>query len=108
MSLHTASVLIDVIRERTRQDERWGQQDHPPRPPLDAAASRRAAELKADYWKRENDYRAATGALAWDGILLEEVYEALSEVDNRKLREELVQAAAVCVAWVEHIDRTTL
>ncbi|MEY9934267.1 hypothetical protein ABH926_008932 [Catenulispora sp. GP43] len=37
-------------------------------------------------------------------MLLEEVYEALAEVDPAALRAELVQVAAVAAAWVEDID----
>lgn len=36
---------------------------------------------------------------------VEEVYEALAESDENKLTEELIQVAAVCVAWVENITR---
>jgi hypothetical protein len=38
-------------------------------------------------------------------IALEEVFEALVETDPAKLRDELLQVAAVAVAWVEAIDR---
>ena len=41
----------------------------------------------------------------WDTIFREEVYEALSEIDPVKMRAELIQAAAVAVAMIEHIDR---
>ncbi len=61
----------------------------------------------ADYWKSINDERAAGDRerLAWDGILLEEVYEALGEVDPGKQRAELIQAAAMCIATIEALDR---
>jgi hypothetical protein len=43
--------------------------------------------------------------VTWAHILTEEFYEALAEADPEKLREELVQVAAVAVAWVECLDR---
>lgn len=41
-------------------------------------------------------------------VLEEEVYEALFETDQEKLRKELIQVAAVAVKWVEDIDRRAL
>lgn len=115
--LHMATtdrVLDEVIDERARQDRRWGEQNHPnvpkwTKPVWDSGASYDPIaeyESEAETWKRINDSRVANGNLAWDGILLEEVYEALAECgDDEKLREELVQVAAVAVAWIEAIDR---
>jgi NTP pyrophosphatase (non-canonical NTP hydrolase) len=80
-SVRMAEVLRDVIAERGRQDTKWGDQ------------SGHADEL-------------------WLTILSEEVGEAAKEVldarfDNTwaDLRKELVQVAAVVVAWIEAIDR---
>jgi hypothetical protein len=36
---------------------------------------------------------------------MEEVREAMAESDPAKLRVELVQVAAVSVAWIEALDR---
>jgi hypothetical protein len=41
---------------------------------------------------------------SWLTILLEEVFEAAGEEDISRLRTELVQVAAVAVAWIEDID----
>ena len=80
---HRDSVLEDVSDERDRQDEKWGVQNH-----LD---------------------------LTWNAIIMEELGEAAQEVLTQQfgvmgkghgdLREELVQVAAVAVAWIEAIDR---
>ena len=94
-------VLDDVWLERRRQDRKWGEQNHPIAVARDI--HRHTDEMK--FWKRVNDWRNRTGQLTWDGILLEEVYEALSEVDPEKIRAELVQVAAVAVAMIECIDR---
>lgn len=59
----------------------------------------------ADAWKRTNALRVERGELAWDGILLEEVFEALAEADPAAMRAELVQAAAVIVNMIECLDR---
>jgi hypothetical protein len=96
-------VIDQVWDERRRQDDKWGEQNHPDIGPRSHADPYPPEE--ADDWKERNTDRAADGTLSWDGILLEEVYEALSELDPAKLRAELVQVAAVAVAWIEAIDR---
>ena len=71
-----ARVLADVQAERRRQTDRWGVQHH------------------ADY--------------RWLSILTEEVGEVAKAINDEEdiaaLRAELVQVAAVAVAWVEDID----
>jgi len=77
------SICTDILNERARQDEKWGEQDH------------------------EN--------LAWLAVLAEEVGEVSTETLHDRfgypfkisdLRADLVQVAAVAVAWIESIDRT--
>ena len=72
-------IISDIIFERVAQDTKWGDQvdntDH-----------------------------------LWTAILAEEFGEAAKEVletgaMNGKLRYELIQCAAVCVAWIEALDR---
>lgn len=108
----TPEVLADVAAERVRQHEKWGPQHHPDVIELSAlslpgmsAMSRAWYEKQANQWRDANDLRAKRGSefAAWDGILLEEVFEALAEADPERLRAELIQAAAVCTAWVEDI-----
>lgn len=84
-----------------RQDIRWGEQNHPDGTGL-TEDDTRVARVKA-----LNDHYVAEDSLTWRDILLEEVYEVFAETDPARLREELVQVAAVAVAWVEAIDRRT-
>jgi hypothetical protein len=95
----TNRVLGEVFDERRRQDEKWGVQDH------NDNTGRGEWKLAADYWKSVNQSRAQFGIPSWCYILLEEVFEALAETGPQLLRAELVQSAAVCVAWIEAIDR---
>lgn len=99
---HTVSICNEVIDERAKQDAKWGEQTHGNQRNENTRA---AAQKAADRYKRINDSRVAEDALTWDGVLLEEVYEAIAEADSVKLREELIQVAAVAVAWVQCIDR---
>jgi hypothetical protein len=59
---------------------------------------------KADEAKACCEYLAKHGGADWRAVLLEEVFEAMAESDLVKLRAELVQTSAVCVAWIEDID----
>ena len=46
------------------------------------------------------------GSLTWADLLTEEVARVVGVADDAvALREELVEAAALCVAWIEAIDR---
>jgi hypothetical protein len=103
------SVAIDVLDERRRQDQKWGIQNHPdvsePDDPDYVAMVVESSMDRAEHWKAENARRVEQGNLSWDGILLEEVYEALAETDPERKAEELIQVAAVAQVWVECIDR---
>lgn len=91
--------VIRVIEEMDRQDEKWGQQDHP-----DGTGGAGAA-YTAEQMKAWTALQAVEGALTWRDILLEEVYEALAEDDPARLKAELDQVAAVAVQWGLSIDR---
>lgn len=96
----------EITRERLRQLETFGDQRHPDLDPQSyTATDRESYALEAQRWQRLNALRARDGRTAWDGILLEEVYEALGEDDPAKLRTELVQTAAVIAAWISDLDR---
>jgi hypothetical protein len=94
-------VVREVRYERFEQGAKWGQQDHPDGTGLwvHQAASRAARE--------ECDFAFQAGRGSWRLILAEEVAEAFAETDPAALRTELLQVAAVAVAWVEALDRRT-
>lgn len=106
-------IAAEVDDERARQDARFGEQNHPDLAG-DAEAQCDAREVFDEWAQNYRDINAAQFAprdpdhrLDWAGILLEEVYEALAEADPARIREELVQVAAVACAWVAAIDRRT-
>lgn len=94
-------VLREVEAERHRQHAKWGEQNHP-----DGTGDERAQD-RADAARYACDRATAEGRLTYRHIAEEEFAEALAETDPAKLRAELVQAAAVLVAWIEAIDRRT-
>lgn len=93
-----ADVLEDLLGERDRQDLKFGEQSHNdgtgPQFVGLANSARNACDRAFDQ-----------GRGTWLHILREEFYEAASETDPDALRAELLQVAAVAVAWVQHLDR---
>lgn len=92
------AVLSEIADERARQDAKWGEQNHPDGT---GPAFRTFAESGRDRCQQA----AADGELTWRDILREETGEAYAEQDAGALRTELIQVAAVAVAWIEAIDR---
>ena len=72
----TVRIAQEVVRERERQDEKWGEQNHHP--------------LKWITILGEEFGEACRGAF---------------ENNPKNYREELIQVAAVAVAAVESLDR---
>ena len=91
-------VLLEIARERTSQDEKWGEQNHPDGTSINN-------KWLADIARNITDQNAQNGKLTWLDILNEEVGEASAEETPEALRTELIQSAAVLVAWIECIDR---
>ena len=91
--------LEEVQAERHRQDAKWGEQNHPD-------GTGQVVDIEyADDVKAACDANHRAGIGTFRDILEEEVAEAFAESDPAKLRAELLQVAAVAVAWVEAIDR---
>ncbi|MEB0001619.1 hypothetical protein QN357_01540 [Cryobacterium sp. RTC2.1] len=119
--MRNISVASAVLDERTRQNEKWGEQNHPngtgqesrPLSFLRAYLTGRGVESTRvpartlSYLARDDTNRAVReGRGKWKQILLEEVFEAFAEDDPAKLHTELVKVAAVAQQWVEAIDRS--
>lgn len=100
-SITTDRVLQEVLAERIRQDQKWGEQNHPD------GTGGSGAQYVADRYRSIVDEALKSNSATWRDVLLEEVYEALAEGDPTRLRAELIQIGAVCTAWAEAIDRRT-
>jgi hypothetical protein len=94
-----AAVLAEVQAERERQDAQWGEQNHP-----DGTGGVQSRVLR-DEAQQTCQAAAERGTVTWLHIADEEHCEALAESDPVRLRAELVQCAAVYVAWIAAIDR---
>lgn len=110
--LSTSAVLDAVLAERGRQDKKWGVQSHPSHHPHITSGkstlprSTFYAIPEADLAKARVESAARNDELSWAEIAIEEFCEAIEAGNETDLRTELVQCAAVLVAWVEHLDRT--
>lgn len=91
------AMMAAVRAERQRQLEKWGIQRHP------HGTGNEAARVLAEQWKAICDANHAQGLDDWFTIAIEEFMEAAAETDLRKLFDEVVQNAAVFVAWGEAI-----
>jgi hypothetical protein len=91
-------VLDEVAEERARQHAKWGEQNLPNGTGREWAADAQEA-------REECDRAFSRGFGEWAHVLKEEVYEAFAEDVPERLRAELIQVAAVAVAWVEALDR---
>lgn len=89
----------DLVEEMERQDAKWGEQNHPDGTEVSIY------KPHADYARSECEKAFAAGKGTWLHILREEVLEAFAEEDREKLKNELLQIAAVCIQWRRAIDR---
>ena len=103
-------VCDEVVAERVAQHHKWGQQNHP------STAKHYHESLTPDQlceyygilteaaakWQCQNPDKEVGDT--WAAIAIEELSEAVSATPDKR-REELVQLAAVVVAWIESIDR---
>ena len=93
-------ILAQIIKERQRQDAKWGEQNLPIKD-----NDPQYVEL-AQFAKLKCDNALEDGTITWRHILQEEVAEAFAEDDPNKQAEELIQVAAVCVAMIEYLKRS--
>jgi len=108
----THLALHDVEVERSRQNLKWGEQNHPDGTGPDVywtdslgncADATEVADLVRE--RCQEHFGTARQVGTWLDVALEEIGEAFAESDPIRLRAELVQVAAVFVAWIEALDR---
>lgn len=100
------TIFEEIQKERNKQDEKWGEQNHP-----FTFTTAGAAKMIADMARSACDEAFAEGRGNWKLILKEEVQEAFAEAaagNVKEFREELIQTAAVVVAMIECLDRNGL
>lgn len=108
-------ILERIVAERVRQDDKWGEQNHPDVyrnstgeawPPGVVACL--YGIPTADRARTKCDNAAKDGRLTNAAILVEELcetVEAAAEGNPDELTEELIQVAAAAIMWIQAIDR---
>lgn len=106
----TLRVLRRVMEERERQVARYGhntdlEDGTGPEtrwlgPYTEQPATQVELTLRRDYLEFEEE----TGKPTWVHLIREEVAEAFCESDPERLKEEVLQVAALCVSWLEKLD----
>lgn len=113
-------VFEHIKAERRRQVRKWGEQNHPclnktfidgfEKGDLDINEFKYS--ISAYYHIPDEDAAKSACDKRFDfkkgtfaDIAIEEMAEITSEPDPVKRRKEIIQLAAVCVAWAEKIDR---
>lgn len=94
-------ILDEVQQQLDRQLDKWGVQSHP-----DGTADNILNRAYSRGGQEQCEEARSRGQMTWMHVLTEEVLEAHAEdpgTDN--LRIELIQVAAVAIAWVENLDR---
>lgn len=90
--------IREIMQECERQDEKWGEQNHP------MTRCVGSAELieSLKYFRMINDQ---SDRYDWYSILQEEIGEAFTETELEKQWEEMIQAAAVVIQIIECLER---
>lgn len=101
----TSDTLAAVRAEVREAFQNWGVQNHPstpdPKHRYTLVMTERNAKLQCEKARKN-------GRLTWAHILVEEVAEAVDAPTPQERIAELVQVAAMAVAWIDSIQRNEL
>ncbi len=117
------AIFEEIRAERVRQDEKCGEQNYPSvRPTFKQYSQHGMEDLDRKYYpvkiaewygvhdsetaRRQCEERSKYNFCAWADIATKEMSEVICSLNDEERRKELVQAAAVLVAWIECIDRS--
>lgn len=108
--VRTINVLEKVFDHRVEQVERYGHNDDKPDgtgpqvPWLNGVSNLHAADIEA-FLRVDYEDAGGDGGVTWMHLVREELAESFAESDPDRLEEELVQVAALCVSWIETIQK---
>lgn len=103
----TVNVLSDVRAERARQFARYGTNEDlvdGTGPQVEWLGEYTAADIEKSLRSKYEAHEAEFGKPTFRHLVAEEVAEAFQENNPKRLREELLQVAALAVSWIEKID----
>lgn len=100
------NVLRELADRRARNYERFGKQHHPNGGFLEGPTGGTWQVVGAHLENIARTQLEKHHNTSWAAILSEEVGEALVAATPEQIREELLDVAAVCLAWCEDLDRS--
>lgn len=107
--MKTDSVLTEVLQERLKQEQKWGQQNHPAIEYC-AILGEEVGEVNKAALEAHFGYPADCPDNfdygSWPAVT--KAPELHKRLHWKSLRKELIQTAAVAVAMVESLDRNEL
>lgn len=99
-----ADIITEVLNERFRAIAKHGEQLDVPNGDDDTDSVQECPS--GSLAKMLTDKAFQNGRGTWAHILIEEVGEALDELENpQALRTELIQVAQVAISWVVKLDK---
>lgn len=109
----TTGVVADVLLERSEMLDRWGDPTYPSVVEISPSGDRELGEIQTGVYglPPAREARAATeasrgaGTLTWGRIATQSLADAVAATDEVDRRAQIVQLAAVALAWVEDLDR---
>lgn len=118
MKPQRANILNEIDDERKRQDAKFGEQNIPSHAGMIGPGDIVQYRIPSTEDCREIcNRRKQVGIVSWLDVALEELAEVneasfnavnpYTAATEAQVREELIHLAAVCVAWIECIDRRT-
>lgn len=108
------NIFEEIKAERAKQEVKWGVQTHPcTARQIPDSGNLTELELCAAHLipteaqaKHQCNSNTELGSITYADIAIEELVESIVEPDPKARRIELIQLAAVCVGWIESLDRT--
>lgn len=108
-----AAIIRAINKERERQNMKWGENAQDGLANGVGVARLRGLlamliqqpSAPSEIAKHSCDEAMKRGTVTFADILIEEVCEALEESNPISLKHELIQVAAVCVKWIEKLER---
>lgn len=106
----TARALAGVAEERLRQVAQYGENDDVPYGTgwdarwLEPFSTNAATQIER-LFRMDYERKGGNAGATWMRLLREELAEVAVETDPARLTAELTQLAALCVSWIERIER---
>lgn len=113
LSLNSTKISNEILEEVINQYNKWGIMNHPS---IANTLNPVNGPQISSYYEVPKEQRAkdlceeafASDNPSWGVIAVEELVESLTAFDPEHRREELIQLAAVCISWIDSIDRNEL